>query len=287
MVCGVSVVPKVQPWTARCPSCGTWTSDLAVEINQHNRHIDSAVEIDTDARVVGLEALRKRNFTDILDGIEALRPLGDARLLDVGSAHGWFLDAALERGCTVTGAEPEAAVAAEPLARGLDVRVGYFPDVVRAGEQFDVITFNDVLEHIPDAGATVEACLEHLAPGGVLSINIPNADGLGYHAASALARVGVTGPYRRFWQQGLPSPHQHYFPRAALARLVTECGFEVRGLTPLTSILRDGLWERVHTFRRVSPASVASFIALFAAAPMLNRPSRSDIVLLLAQRPDA
>jgi hypothetical protein len=43
--------------------------------------------------------------------------------------------------------------------------------------------------------------------------------------------------------------------------------------------MRDGLWERVHTFRSRTPASIG---ALYAAAPILNRPVQSDIVLLLA-----
>jgi len=274
----------ITEWAARCPGCGTWASSLEPEINSPNEHAGTGTEIDTEARIAGLERLRRENFRDVLDRIGAVVRLDGARLLDVGSAHGWFLEEASARGIRATGVEPEEDVAAGPLGHGLDVRVGFFPDVLDKEETFDVITFNDVLEHIPDARATLAACAQALRPGGVLSINIPNADGLGYRVAATGARLGVRGPFERFWQYGLPSPHIHYFTRAGLKRLVEDSGFAVQGVGALSAISREGLWERVHTFRRTTPASVASFAALWAAAPVLNRPRNSDIVLMLALR---
>ncbi|HEX4668848.1 MAG TPA: class I SAM-dependent methyltransferase [Solirubrobacterales bacterium] len=272
-------------WAARCPECGTWASSLEPEINARNTHVTTATQIDGTARVAGLESLRRENFRQILNCVDALVPLAGARLLDVGSAHGWFLEEAAARGAQATGVEPDDDVAADPLRRGLDIRCGYFPDVIAESETFDIVTFNDVLEHIPDARATLEACARVLRPGGVLSVNIPNADGLGYRVAGTTARVGIRGPFERFWQHGLPSPHCHYFTRASLARLVTDSGFAVEEIDALSAISRQGLWDRVHTFRQVSPASIASFAALWAAAPVLNRPRNSDIVLMLALRP--
>jgi 2-polyprenyl-3-methyl-5-hydroxy-6-metoxy-1,4-benzoquinol methylase len=271
-------------WSARCSSCGTWASALEPAINVQTTHATTATEIDDAARVVGLERLRRENFGRVLDRIEACMPLAGAAVLDVGSAHGWFLDEAVARGAHATGVEPDEEVAAEPLRRGLDVRVGYFPDVIPASETFDVITFNDVLEHVLDVRATLDACARVLRSGGLLSINIPSADGLGYRVACAAKRLGLRGPYERFWQHGLPSPHCHYFTRASLARLLADTGFAVEELGALTSVTHRGLWERVHTFRRVTPASVSGFVALWIAAPVLNRPQHSDIVLLLARR---
>ena len=273
-------------WAARCPECGTWASSLEPAINEQTTHATTATEIDAAARVVGLEQLRRENFRRVLDRIDALVPLDGARLLDIGSAHGWFLEEAAARGARATGVEPEDDVAAGPLAKGLDVRSGFFPDVVAESESFDVVTFNDVLEHIPDVGETLEACARVLRPGGVIAINIPSADGLGYRVAGTAARVGARGPFERFWQHGLPSPHCHYFTRASLARLLVDNGFAVEEVGALSAISRRGLWDRVHTFRRTSPASVASFAALWAAAPLLNRPRNSDIVLALGRRLD-
>ena len=271
-------------WAACCPDCGTWTSNLEPAINEQTTHVTTATEIDATARTNGLERLRRENFRRVLDRIGALLPLRGARLLDIGSAHGWFLEEAAARGVEATGVEPDEDIAAESVARELDVRTGYFPDVTPESEAFDVVTFNDVLEHIPDARGTLDACARVLRPDGVIAINIPSADGLGYRVASGAARVGLRGPFERFWQHGLPSPHCHYFTKASLGRVLEDTGFAVEEIDALSAISRAGLWDRVHTFRRPGPVSVAGFAGLWAASPLLNRPGNSDIVLALARR---
>ena len=167
-----------------------------------------------------------------------------------------------------------------------EVRVGRFPEVVSLEERFDIITFNDVLEHIPDARGALEACRRHLRPRGLLSVNIPTADGLAFRVARGLAAVGFSGPYRRLWQHGLASPHLHYFSTDALLELIRSCGLRVRTIRPLPAVTRTGLWHRVHTVRRPSPTSVPGFACLYAAADLLNRPNFSDIVHVIAERPD-
>lgn len=280
VVCGAAIRVRIMPWSAQCPDCGTWRSNLEPEIEAQDLHR----EIDTDARSTGLKTLRDRNNARILGEIGKLRPVRGAKLIDVGCAHGWFLEAAERAGTAAEGIEPEAAMADHARAAGHRVRDGYFPAVLADGERVDVITFNDVLEHIPDVDETLQACAETLSTDGVLSINIPSASGLAYRAATALARVGVKGPYLRFWQHGLPSPHAHYFPPKALAQLVERHGLKVEAIVPLSAIERTGLWARLHTVGRVTPLSVLAFVALWVAAPILNRPANSDIVLLLARR---
>jgi 2-polyprenyl-3-methyl-5-hydroxy-6-metoxy-1,4-benzoquinol methylase len=56
------------------------------------------------------------------------------------------------RGMKVMGVEPEESVAIVGIDRGLDIRVGYFPECMTALDQFDVITFNDSLEHLSNIG---------------------------------------------------------------------------------------------------------------------------------------
>ena len=278
VVCGGPVQPRITAWTLRCPRCATWRSRLSVQINTSLEE-----RVDVEARISGFELLRRHNARQILAALGG-RALAGSRLLDVGSAYGWFLEEAALLGIDASGAEPDEAVAAVPVARGLQVHVGYFPEAVPDAERFDTVTFNDVLEHIPDVRGALAAVHRMLAPGGRLVINIPNAKGLAYRAGCALARVGVSGPYERLWQRDLPSPHMHYFTPSALATLVRDCGYEVDSVRSLTSISRRGLWERLHTIRRPSPASIALFSALWAAADVLNRPACSDIFLLVARR---
>jgi SAM-dependent methyltransferase len=279
-VCGRPLTRRIADWTLRCDGCGTWHSTLPEMINSH-----LTARIDDEARTIGLEGLRRANARQVLEALGG-DALAGRRLLDVGSAYGWFLEEAARLGLVAVGVEPDETVAEMAIARGLDVLVGFFPGAVPPGQRFDFVTFNDVLEHVPDVRGVLRGVHDVLAPGGRVVVNIPNANGLAYRAACTLARAGASGPFERLWQRGLPSPHMHYFPPAALKALVGECGFDVESVRPLQSITRRGLWERLHMVRDRSPASVALYAALWAAADVLNRPACSDIFLLVATRRD-
>jgi 2-polyprenyl-3-methyl-5-hydroxy-6-metoxy-1,4-benzoquinol methylase len=232
--------------------------------------------------VAGYESLRRENFRVVLDRLASVRPLDGSRLLDVGSAYGWFLEQAAHAGAVTVGIEPDERVAARSHG---EVRIGRFPDALSPGERFDVIAFNDVLEHIPNARGALQACHDHLRPGGLLSVNIPTADGLAFRTSQVLARLNLDGPHQRLWQRALASPHLHYFSTTALIRLVGSCGIHVRTVDQLPAMTRQGLWQRIHTVRRPSPASMLGYVCLYIAAGVLNRPRFSDIVHVIGERP--
>ncbi len=280
IACSSPIRVRVAEWSAECPACGSWRSLLVPEINSAELH----EPIDRSGRVAGFKMLRDKNNAEILDEIAAEIPLGGKRLFDVGSAHGWFVEAAARRGMCAEGIEPEMEMVNHARSRGLNVRPGYFPAALSEDERTDVISFNDVLEHIPDVDAALDACAHTLRPGGLLSVNIPSASGLAYRIATGLARVRFRGPYLRLWQYGLPSPHIHYFTPAALQRVIERHGFMVVRRRPLSSIRREGLWARVHTVSRPTVSSVIMFLVLWAATPILDRPRHADVVLLLARR---
>jgi SAM-dependent methyltransferase len=267
--------PTLADWCHRCSSCGTWGATLPVAINDEDSPIDEAM------REVGLRSIRQRVSGLILRRIEAGEPPG-RRLLDVGSAHGWFVGAAADSGYEAEGLEPDEGVAADAVAR---TRVGYFPEALDSDERFDVLTFNDVLEHIPDPRSVVSACHQHLSSGGLLSINIPSSAGIVFRSAVVARRRGRgQGLFDRLWQVGLPSPHLWFFDRAALVRLCDEEGFDVVQAGILPTMTWRGFWSRAHMDRRPSPVTVAGVAAGVVSAPLLNR--GGDIMhLVLRKRP--
>jgi dolichol-phosphate mannosyltransferase len=111
------------------------------------------------------------------------------RLLDVGCAAGFLLEAARERGWSVAGVEvsrhavefAREHLGQEPIHNG-DLESARFQEAA-----FDCITMLDVIEHASDPVRLLREAARVLKPGGVLLLSAPNV-------ASLSARVA-----RRRW----------------------------------------------------------------------------------------
>src|ERR1700754_1420933 len=120
-------------WHFECPGCGLEVSTLEpVELSSDDRVVN---ESDREA---GLEALRKSGFAATFDILR--RYVRGGTLLDVGCAHGWFLDAGRDAGFACMGIEPSTRVAARAADRGHRVLAGYFPEGLRGEGNFDVVS---------------------------------------------------------------------------------------------------------------------------------------------------
>jgi 2-polyprenyl-3-methyl-5-hydroxy-6-metoxy-1,4-benzoquinol methylase len=276
IVCDSSTSGGLSPWHSTCPSCRYEGASLRGVINKSKGH-DA---INEDDREKGLKALRLENFKAIAEYAARFAPPGARTLLDVGSAHGWFLEAARER-FDVLGIEPDGAVGNRALARGLPVRHGYFPDSLKDGEKFDVIVFNDVIEHIPEIHAAIAACKERLNPAGILILNLPNSKGFFYRLSKLFARIGWHSPFNRLWQKDLPSPHVHYFNSRNLAALVARHGFELVDSAELPALRAAGLLARLRCISHVKPFTLyTQYLGILFAIPVL-RAFPSDIVVCI------
>lgn len=269
--CGGPLQGRLESWLLFCPGCGLWRSTLGSE-----DRLQESRALDESRRVSGLARLREENYRRTLDALRRLGPLQGKRLLDVGCAYGWFLEAAREAGMLPAGLEPDPGIAAAASAEDLPVWVGYFPDAVPPGETFDVIVFNDVLEHIFDLDGVLSACRRLLRPGGLLVVSAPDSRGALFRASRVLAGLGSRGLLHRLWQKGYPSPHLSYFGADSLARLMRKHGLVPRVRQALRSLTTRGLWSRLHMDRRPSLVSAASYLALLAALPVLIHLLPSD-----------
>jgi SAM-dependent methyltransferase len=274
IVCASATRAGLLPWHAVCPKCRYESASLAPTINDKQAH----ALVNEHDREIALRALRQDNFRAIVARASALAAPSATALLDVGSAHGWFLEEASAR-FKVLGIEPDAAVGEKAAARGLPVRYGYFPSALHGGEQFDVIVFNDVIEHIPDIDGAVEACSEHLAADGILVLNLPSSRGFFYRLSKLFVHLGWRGPFERMWQKDLPSPHVHYFDDANLTGLVGRHGFNLVQSFPLPSLRTSGLIERLRFVGKVSkPMLYTQYLAAMCVIPVL-RLFPSDIMV--------
>ncbi len=253
-LCGGAWLAYRRAWLRRCAGCGALRADLPVTIG-------AASVIDEGQREAGLVALRQVNNDRLLDRLAQLSK-GRA-LLDIGCGPGFLLRDAAAHGFTAQGVEPDADVVAAASAQGAPVRHGYFPQALRADERFDVIVFNDVLEHIADIPAALAASAAHLNEGGLLCVNCPDRRGLIYRVADLADRFGFSGALKRLWQVGLPSPHLWYLTPQALERAAARAGLAPAAAVRLESVVTKGLWRRI---RYVKGQSLLLSLAAYAFA---------------------
>jgi len=268
--CGAALQVGLRSWHLRCVACSYEGSSLSPRI------VEQAGDIDEEAREHGLSPLRQTNFRLLSQRLGGLRHWADLkagggpRLLDVGCAHGWFLQAN-EQTFRTFGIEPDPIVAAATRKRGLPVREGFFPAALQQDERFDVIVFNDVLEHIPDINSTLAACHSHLGADGYVVVNAPSRTGFLYRLSKMMLRCGMGGAFDRLWQLGLPSPHVHYLDTPSMQRLAEKNGFKLESRMSLPSVTADGLYERIHCSNDISAMKAAFITAgMMLAIPFLK-----------------
>ena len=272
--CDAPLHAGLAAWHATCAACGYERAHLEPAINVDAAHGG----LDEAQRDEGLRTLRDGNFRQLLDRVAPTLP--GKRVLDVGAAHGWFVQLANARGLQAEGLEPDAAVCAQANRNGVPLRPGYFPQALRADERFDAIVFNDVFEHIPDAAAVLRACHERLGEGGVLVLNLPSSRGVFYRVSKVLQRLGLRGSFERMWQVGLPSPHVHYFDAANLARLGARHGFTAVDAFHLPSVRVRGLYARIASVRSGRWKAPFVWLGVVLAYPLLAvLPADIDVVV--------
>lgn len=155
--------------------------------------------------------------------VVALVPVAD-RLLDVGCGRGGF-GSALRRAGRVRdlwGIEPHPDAADEAKAHFDHVITGTYPDDLPDGERFDVVVFNDVLEHMIDPGRALERTRQILTPDGRVLVSIPTI-----RYWPVLWDLVVRGRWTYTETGTLDRTHLRFFTRASAIALLETAGYQV------------------------------------------------------------
>ena len=122
-----------------------------------------------------------------LEWINALVPLAGKRVLDVGCGGGILAEAIAKKGANVKGIDlsEKALKVAELHSLESEVQVSYeliAAEALAAREagQYDVVTCMEMLEHVPDPSAIVQACATLVKPGGRLFFSTLNRNPKSY-----------------------------------------------------------------------------------------------------------
>ena len=241
---GTQLAERATPARAEaacCPLCGStaarpWLSKSGFALHRCGRcqagyvwPMPSAAEIEAvyDSEYLGSTgehgygdseaALRKQQRRQARERRQLLTKLGyrGQRALELGCGAGWWLASLTEDHERIVGIEPMANCRAE--AERAVPQASILPDIgsLTDSERFDLMSFFDVLEHLPDPGAVFGELRARLAPGGYVMIVVPCVD---HWTAELLPEA---------WDQIKPPEHLVYFGRENLRAFVEREGLEL------------------------------------------------------------
>ncbi len=164
-----------------------------------------------------------------------------ATVLDVGCGRGEFLDLARNAGLKTFGIELNRDGAVVAREKGHSVFSCLLEQLKDESPQtkFDLITCFQVMEHVPDPVGLLRQALGFLAPGGQVSVSVPNSFGLYWFHPS--------DPYQ--W----PPHHISRWRKADLVSLGRAAAAELvqLGGDPLYGGTMLGFWRQEAILRRV------------------------------------
>jgi 2-polyprenyl-3-methyl-5-hydroxy-6-metoxy-1,4-benzoquinol methylase len=217
---------------------------------------------------------------------ELNRVMSPGRLLDVGSAAGFFLDEARTSGWKVQGIDVSPQMSAwgrEQL--GLDIASGLFQEADYPASQFDAVTMWDYIEHSIDPAHDFAKAAHVLRPGGMLMLSTGDA-------ASLVARLSG-----KRWHLLVPRYHNFFFSMETLTRYLEREGFEVvkarhsaayyslryaiyklATMAPASRVVRAlGEWTSAHPLgERSLRLSLGDIVTVHARLDRAHRSNRRD-----------
>lgn len=137
--------------------------------------------------------------------------INEGSILDVGCGTGKLLYTAKSIGFRCDGVEPSEG--ARRIARDICDNVYVdIQDVFRPSDGYDLIVFNQSLEHIPDPLGSVRTAVELLKDGGQIIIAVPNYD------------CNERSVFKQFWRHIDAPRHLWHFNPSSLSFLTGKTG---------------------------------------------------------------
>jgi 2-polyprenyl-3-methyl-5-hydroxy-6-metoxy-1,4-benzoquinol methylase len=221
--CPVCSGTGFRPWylgLLQCESCALVLSP-AIWQPQANEQLEEAWfgEDYQPATSFWVGLFEKWNNRRTLARLAQVKPPG-RHLLEIGVGSGSFLNAAREQGYEVIGCDLSRPICNRARnAYGIEMHCGPLTTLA-AGNYFDVIVMNHVLEHVQQPVDFLTDVVRVLAPGGVVHIAVPNV---------ACWQASLSG-----WTSFEPY-HLTYFAPETLRPTVTRSGLGIKKIATLDS----------------------------------------------------
>jgi SAM-dependent methyltransferase len=191
------------------------------------------------ARLDALLAGQRALFRDKVRALARWMPPPGARVLELGSFVGGFLDVGRDAGWDARGVDPGEEVVAYCRARGLRVLRGTVDDLAEPAGSFDLIAIWNTFDQLPEPGPALAAVARLLRSGGTLVLRVPN--GLCYRRAVAALRR-APAPFAALlrgalaWNNLLGFPYLYGYTPRTLERLCAAHGLATVVVRPDTLV---------------------------------------------------
>jgi len=158
--------------------------------------------------------MRVNSFYRALSKLKTKLPAPGAKVLDIGTAGGAFLEAATQFGYEAYGLEPSRFLVEKGVSRGLKMKQGTIETNSFEDGSFDMVCLWDVIEHLSEPKQDLIKIRRLLKPGGILFINYPDIGTLPARLAG-----------KKFWW--ILSVHLHHFSRKTIDLICQKAGYQV------------------------------------------------------------
>lgn len=203
----------------KCANCDIVFTNIPRSLDLleiYNESYFQGGQSDGYGNYLGTEAVLRREFRSSLKQIRELTGNRHGlRLLELGSAYGFFLDEAAPHFDCV-GIEVSTPAAEYARQRGHHVINQPLTEALLPGiGQFDVVAMFDVVEHLPDPVATFTLLDRVLKKDGVIVLTTGDIDSLN-------ARV-----FGKHWRLMTPPQHTYFFSRHTLRSIFENMHYRV------------------------------------------------------------
>jgi 2-polyprenyl-3-methyl-5-hydroxy-6-metoxy-1,4-benzoquinol methylase len=233
--------------------------------------------------VVKIAYLADHGSDDPLPQIMALSP-ANPTICDIGCGSGEFLISARARGgATVIGVDPSELSGKTLTQNGIEFHKGtaeQLPEEMK-DRHFDIVTMFSSLEHCRDPALALRNVRSLVKRGGVLVIDVPNIQCLGFKL------------YRQAWWHTDAGRHLAFFTARSLQDMVSLAGFRpievkfwsfTRQFTPQWISDMQNVWDEmfVRTPRNKAPLrpSMLKTVAYLLPSIVCGRRYKYDMVRL-------
>lgn len=197
-----------------------------------------------------------------------------ARLLDIGSGTGYFLNIAKERSYQVTGIEKDSKAREYAITSfGLDVKDEHSLWGIES-ESFDVVTLWHVLEHMNNLNEVVSKIKSILKPDGVMILALPNHK-------SHDAKI-----FKEYWAAYDVPRHLWHFTPDTVEKLLSKHQFEIikQKTMPLDAFYISMLSAKYRGSGALIQYLQACYFGSIGYLRSLSDTSRSSSVIYIAKK---